>query len=201
VAEEPGWGTHDTGGPTTVERLVAAAGDVFAERGYDRVRVQDIARRAGLTTGAIYANFRNKAVLLLQTIGTVTDPQLDGSGTAATGRAIDELRHWTDKAVARSAGRARALLLEAFVAARRDPEVRQLLRQRVATHTRRLTEQVNAAKADGDIDPSLDTRAVVRLLQIMRFGVAPLETVETALPSDESWRAVSARIVEALAPR
>ncbi|HET6835799.1 MAG TPA: helix-turn-helix domain-containing protein, partial [Acidimicrobiales bacterium] len=46
-------------------RLVTAAAEVFAERGYEGARVQEIVRRAGLSTGAIYTNFRNKADLLL----------------------------------------------------------------------------------------------------------------------------------------
>lgn len=37
---------------STRERLVAAAIEVFREHGYERARVQDIARAAGLTTGA-----------------------------------------------------------------------------------------------------------------------------------------------------
>ena len=52
------------------ERLVAAAAEVFAERGYEGARVQEIVRRAGLSTGAIYTNFRNKADLLLAAVGT-----------------------------------------------------------------------------------------------------------------------------------
>ena len=36
-------------------RLLAAAADVFAERGYDGAGVAEIARRAGPTTGAIYS--------------------------------------------------------------------------------------------------------------------------------------------------
>src|SRR5947208_216480 len=55
--------------PLTIrERLLDAAADVFAEQGYDRARVQDIARRAGLSTGAIYGNFRDKADLLADAI-------------------------------------------------------------------------------------------------------------------------------------
>ncbi len=52
-------------GPTTRERLVTAAIQVFVEQGYEQARVQDIARAAGLTTGAIYANFRDKRELRL----------------------------------------------------------------------------------------------------------------------------------------
>ena len=49
-------------------RLIEAAADVFAEKGYEGAGVQEIARRAGLTTGAIYSRFSGKADLLAATI-------------------------------------------------------------------------------------------------------------------------------------
>ena len=42
-------------------RLLVAATEVVAERGYDRAGVAEIARRAGLTTGAIYSRYRGIA--------------------------------------------------------------------------------------------------------------------------------------------
>ncbi|MBC3189499.1 TetR/AcrR family transcriptional regulator [Pseudonocardia sp. C8] len=42
------------------ESLLDAAASVFAERGYDRSRLADIARLAGFTTGAVYSNFGSK---------------------------------------------------------------------------------------------------------------------------------------------
>src|SRR3954451_7295650 len=104
VADKPSWGMFEAGGqgrpdgPTTVDRLVAAAAEGFADRGYDRVRVQGIARQAGLTTGGIYANFRSKAGLLLQTISTITGTQLDGSAAGPDGRAVDQLLQSTVRA-------------------------------------------------------------------------------------------------------
>ncbi|HVT77444.1 MAG TPA: helix-turn-helix domain-containing protein [Acidimicrobiales bacterium] len=49
---------------STRQRLLDAATEVFMEKGYDGTRVAEIARRAGLTTGAIYGNFESKAELL-----------------------------------------------------------------------------------------------------------------------------------------
>ena len=44
-------------GPVEIDEtraaLLAAAAEVFAEKGYEGARVAEIARRAGLTTGAI----------------------------------------------------------------------------------------------------------------------------------------------------
>ena len=48
----------------TRDRLLDAAAAVFAEKGYDGAGVPEIARRAGLTTGAIYSRFTGKAELL-----------------------------------------------------------------------------------------------------------------------------------------
>ena len=64
-------------GSTRVSALVAAAIEVFVAQGYDGARVQDIARAAGLTTGAIYANYRGKAELLFDAIGALAGVELE----------------------------------------------------------------------------------------------------------------------------
>ena len=45
------------------EELVAAALDVFVERGYEATTLADVARRAGVTKGTIYLYFENKEAL------------------------------------------------------------------------------------------------------------------------------------------
>ena len=52
----------------TRDRLVQAAADVFREKGYTGTRVQEIARRAGFTSGALYAHFDSRAELLAEAI-------------------------------------------------------------------------------------------------------------------------------------
>ena len=49
----------------TREKLIAAAGEAFAERGLRDVSVDELARRAGFTKGAFYANFASKEALFL----------------------------------------------------------------------------------------------------------------------------------------
>jgi AcrR family transcriptional regulator len=51
--------------PSTRERVMDAAMAVFARRGFGQARVQEIAREAGLTTGALYSNFKGKEELFL----------------------------------------------------------------------------------------------------------------------------------------
>jgi AcrR family transcriptional regulator len=49
----------------TRARLIAAAGEAFAERGLQDVSIDELARRAGFTKGAFYANFDSKEQLFL----------------------------------------------------------------------------------------------------------------------------------------
>ncbi len=54
--------------------LIEAAADVIAERGFHEASLQEIASRAGLSTGAVYSNFRNKEALFLAVIRQVAVP-------------------------------------------------------------------------------------------------------------------------------
>jgi AcrR family transcriptional regulator len=58
----------------TRRRLVAAAADVIAERGFHSASLMEIATRAGLTTGAVYSNFRSKEDLFLAVIQATALP-------------------------------------------------------------------------------------------------------------------------------
>ncbi|MGK5629433.1 TetR family transcriptional regulator [Streptomyces sp. URMC 123] len=51
------------GGASTRERLLAAASDLFAERGYERATVRDIAARAGVNQALLFRHFGSKRAL------------------------------------------------------------------------------------------------------------------------------------------
>lgn len=62
----------------TREQLLATALEVFGERGYAATRLEDVAARAGVTRGAVYHHFGDKARLYVETLTeawrTVTAP-------------------------------------------------------------------------------------------------------------------------------
>ena len=45
--------------------LLEAARALIREKGYERTTLEDVARRAGMTTGAIYGNFKNRDELFI----------------------------------------------------------------------------------------------------------------------------------------
>ena len=47
----------------TRQKVLEAARALFAERGYEQATIRDIAKVAGMSTGAVFANFQDKAEL------------------------------------------------------------------------------------------------------------------------------------------
>lgn len=182
-------------------RLIEAAAEVFAEKGYDRAGVAEIARRAGYTTGAIYGRFSGKAELLLAAIEARSHSELDTlfNEHRFEGKVTDILTTVGSHLVTDDeGGDDGALLLEAFVAARRDPEVRELMQRALDLRRDRLADLVAEAQATGAIDPALDAEAVVRFCHAVGFGFLLFRAVDLHLPAAGPWEDLIARLVDAL---
>ncbi|HEY4827216.1 MAG TPA: helix-turn-helix domain-containing protein [Solirubrobacteraceae bacterium] len=73
-----------SGQPSTRERILDIALDLFSERGYDKTSLRDIAERLGTTKAALYYHFARKEDILLELhlrlheIGYDVLTQLDG---------------------------------------------------------------------------------------------------------------------------
>jgi AcrR family transcriptional regulator len=188
-------------GDRTRDRLVAAAATVFAEKGYDRATVQEIARRAGFTTGAIYGRFQGKAELLLAAIEAQSDDEFDQlfAEHRFEGKATDILTTVGSHLVTDEFDSGQALLFEAFVAARRDPEVAVMLRRVVEQRSDALTELVEEAKSTGGIDPALDTLSIVRFCHAVGLGFLLFGPIDLGRPRPEPWEILIARLVDAVA--
>lgn len=50
-------------GEESRRKILSAASDVFAEHGYEKTSVREVARRSGISVGGIYLYFRNKEEL------------------------------------------------------------------------------------------------------------------------------------------
>ncbi|MGI8754542.1 MAG: TetR/AcrR family transcriptional regulator [Acidimicrobiales bacterium] len=184
-------------------RLLAAATEVFAERGYARAGVAEIAGRAGVTTGAIYTRYRSKADLLAEAIEAATAHEFDDlfSDHRFEGRMEDLLRiagsHLVERHDADSRSRVPGMLLESFTAARHEPEVAQMLRARMEVRHRRLAEIVESAKQSGGIDAEVDTEALVTFCHAVGLGFLLLEVLDGPLPDTGSWEQLIVRLLAA----
>jgi AcrR family transcriptional regulator len=182
------------------DRLVAAASAVFSEKGYDGARVKEIAARAGLTTGAIYSRFRGKAELLRAAIEAHSSSRFDDlfASHEFDGRVTDILTTVGAHLVSQRETTEQALLLEAFVAARRDPEVKRLVAEVVEDRAARLAKLVASAKETGLVADELDPLAVIRFCHAVGLGFLLLEAIDVPLPAPGPWEDLIARMVAAL---
>lgn len=57
--------------------ILAAALEVFAERGFQAARLEEVARRAGVSKGALYLYFETKADLFRAVVTDAISPNLD----------------------------------------------------------------------------------------------------------------------------
>src|ERR1700684_265361 len=102
----------------TRSRLLRAAADEFAARGYDGTRVADIAAAAGVSNGALYTHFGSKAELMVEALHARGRPLLAEVFDAGHCRAITGL-FLTGRWLPRRVNAQDYLLVEALVAARR----------------------------------------------------------------------------------
>jgi AcrR family transcriptional regulator len=182
---------------STRDRLLAAAVEVFVEQGYEGARLQDIARTAGLTTGAIYANFRGKDELLFAAIGARADVEMDSLLEEAQDRnprALLELLG--DRLV--GTRRQPPLLIDAIAAARRDDELARVLRDRLDARERVLADIVDRAKVDGAIDPALDSAVFARFGLTLAMGALVLRTLAIDAPAEGAWHELISRLLDAV---
>lgn len=74
-------------------KVLEAAGALFAERGYEAATIRDIAKGAGMSTGAVFANFQDKSELFEAVLADNLAGTLEAFQAAATedGQAVDRL--------------------------------------------------------------------------------------------------------------
>ena len=89
AASKPRWRRRKNARP---EEIISAALEVFADRGFAATKLEDVARRAGVTKGTIYLYFDNKEALFKALVrGTIVPVIAKGEAIAQsfTGSARD----------------------------------------------------------------------------------------------------------------
>jgi AcrR family transcriptional regulator/ferredoxin len=184
----------------TRQRLLRAAADVFAERGYDGTRVADIAAAAGVSNGALYAHFASKAELLVDALRTHGRRLLADAFAADPDRSITDLLLVIGRWLPRRRGAPGYLIVEALVAARRDEEVARPMRDYVGERAGWIAELVRVAQAGGELDQALSPNAFAHFCLLLAMGSA-LVTPDLHAVGDEEWNALLSRLMSALRPR
>jgi AcrR family transcriptional regulator len=178
--------------------LIELAAELFAEQGYVQTSIRDIARRGGVTSGAIYGHFRNKADLLVAAINDRTAEELEARSIGTSG-APDYVEILTRHALAYpQRRRLRALIVQGAAAAQTDSETRDSLREEQLSHLNVWIQGYERDRVRLGIDPSVDLRTAVIFTWAVEVGLGVLEGVGIEPKSRKAWSDMMNRFARSL---
>ena len=176
------------------EQLLDAAARVFARQGYAGTKIQDIVREAGLSTGAVYGRFGSKHDLLREAVlrrTALAGRMTDVAGIERVADLIARLGSLRDEPLSDG----EAVRLEAYVAARREPEVADALTTAQAHWRATVQPLVDAAIADGTVAPGVDPEAVLHFVRTVHLGLLLQRGAGGPAPDPAAWADLIDRIV------
>jgi AcrR family transcriptional regulator len=183
----------------TRERLLQAAADVFARRGYEGTRVADIATAAGVSNGALYAHFSSKADLLSAALRAHCPMALAelfaaNPDQSATGLLLD-----IGRSLPVTSRPDCPLVVEGLAAARRDEDVAGPMRDYIGERADWLAGLIRVAQAAGEIDGQLSPDALAHFCLLLAMGSTIVTPGIHAVDAGE-WGVLLSRIVAGLVP-
>jgi len=167
------------------EQLLEAAAKVFADRGFSGAKVMDIVREAGLSSGALYGRFASKNELLTE---AVIEFAIHVAAAVAADRSVN---HVIEQFVTHPGGPLtdeEAMHLEAYVTARREPDVADALAEGRRRRGEALDLMVEQAIASGLVDATSDTESTLYFLDTMSLGLLLQRAAGVAPPDLERWQ-------------
>ena len=185
--------------------ILASAVKVFAQRGFNRATIRDVARESGVSDGTIYNYFENKAALLVAAldpgdeIGTAQASPASPAPSDIRGFLTDELRRRFEALTPDQLDLHRAVLSEALV----NPELCDLYMERMLAPTLTLPEASFEALAAGGILRSDNVAFTLRALTAMVLGLVMMRLLGEAVVT-ETWAMIPDRLalllLDGLAP-
>jgi AcrR family transcriptional regulator len=187
---------------STRQRLLDAAYELLLDEGYHAATVQSVARRAHLTTGAIYANFANKHELLVQAVlrRWVRTPEAaplrvtHGEDGDDEDMDLDTLTAVLARQLSEPPEPEHRLLTEVTGAAIRDRKAEGLLRIGVERIEGVAERAIEDAKASGRIDAALSTEALVAVVVNLYLGAITSKSFDLPQPNQDEVIEVLARL-------
>lgn len=167
--------TREESREQTRQRLLAAAAELFAERGVNGTSVEQIAERAGFTRGAFYGNFDGKHELVVELLRRRTQREAeevtalrDGVGSFA--EMMDRLRAWNVER-AEHLGGWLTLRTELALYALRNPEARPLIGEGEKSTRALLETSVKTELAARGVEPPADPAFLALILHALEDGL------------------------------
>jgi AcrR family transcriptional regulator len=163
------------------QRLLDAAAEEFAERGFSAARLAEVARRAGFTKGAVYSNFDSKQDLFAELFAA--------RSLELAGRVLAEISGMNPSDAAGTGGEAIAswmvrepgwslLVLEFGVLAARDPQIAQAYLRERRQLRGKLVELIGERAREWGVNEAFDVRTTAISLMALISGLVLEHSVD-----------------------
>ncbi|WP_431955386.1 TetR/AcrR family transcriptional regulator [Nocardia lijiangensis] len=171
---------------------------LFWKRGYEATSVADLTEHLGIARACIYATYGRKHELFMKALQRHVEvvDALVTAELARPGPALPAIRGLIDRFVTESCSENRflgCLVTNAAVElAARDAEVARLVESSWARTETALASALARARAQGELTPDVDPRAMARFLLVFLQGVWVLERApDTATRLRDAGRMVA----------
>lgn len=185
----------------TRRRVIDGAAEAFAELGFDGARVSDIARAAGLSSGAMYNHFDSKSELLGAVIECHASNELMKLVESGSTSGLLEVVLARARELGRPGTMPAPLLLEAINSARRDPDVLRILSEQVTGREDLFTALIASAQSEGQVTDEVDPRATARFMLSVLIGSLIVQAMDLPSLDAGSWDSFMARLVDTFRPQ
>jgi AcrR family transcriptional regulator len=168
----------------TVERLLDAALEEFAEQGFAASSVEDVCRRGGFTRGAFYSSFRSKDELFAALMHREVERDLARAADmlAGLGEEADPVTAAVDRGLSLfRVGRVWTLVTTEYVLhAARHPEAAEVLRRYRRQMQDSLAELIAPALAEAGLHLRLPAAELMRAVFALHAGMTVLSLTDPA---------------------
>lgn len=204
--------TADSGRPrrradpeATTARLLESAATEFVEYGYEAAVISRVARRAGVTVGAVYSRWPTKSDVMVAALDYIFERLLPAERMKELNvvelptPAVLEL--WS--AYLLSSDAVQDVLIQVFGSARNHPAVRDRLRRFLNDQSDQLTHLIEKGKTEGPHNPELSTVAVTLLCQAIGIGTHLLMSAgldDRHIPTEEEWTELLRQVIGLVYP-
>jgi AcrR family transcriptional regulator len=173
----------------TREHLLDAAAQVFAERGFHGATLDEVARVAGFTKGAVYSNFASKDDLFLALFKANYEHEmarlvatLESSDVPAVNRLSDFVALIQDET--RGARTSPLLNMEFWLYAARNPEARARMAAIDDEAVAGWAELLRTLRQSEGLEPLEDTERVARVIETLFRGISMLRVLQPEVVDD-----------------
>jgi len=169
-------------------RILSAANRVFGERGYRQATMDDVAKKLGVSKGAIYLYFASKEELFEEICRTepLAFKEILYTTFSENRKPLESAGEFFDKMLKRY-GSNSGLSFEIFSEASHNPALRRVLKKTQDEYAAILMNYLEEGRKRGFIDRDLDLRSITYAMIALWNGIETI--VVTGLPVEDARRA------------